>query len=110
MIFLVLRLQFLAFALGAMIPIEIVLIGMVIFQLSWLLAVTPGGIGIAEWGWVGILVRYGFGTSDAVLLSIAFRIYLVIFSLFVLSFVSFFCFYQKQRMDTRTVKSYENLE
>jgi uncharacterized protein (TIRG00374 family) len=99
MICLILRLQLLAYALGSMIPIEIILIGMVIFQLSWLLAVTPGGIGIAEWGWVGILVRYGFDASDAALLSIAFRIYLVIFSIIILSIVYFMCRYNTQRQD-----------
>jgi uncharacterized membrane protein YbhN (UPF0104 family) len=92
-----LRLQILAYALGAMIPIEIILIVMVVFQLSWLLAVTPGGIGIAEWGWVGILVRYGFNASDAALLSIAFRIYLVIFSIIILSIVYFISRYNTLR-------------
>ena len=71
----------------------------VVFQLSWLLAGTPGGIGIAEWGWVGILVRYGFNASDAALLSIAFRIYLVIFSIIILSIVYFMCRYNTQRQD-----------
>jgi uncharacterized protein (TIRG00374 family) len=99
MICLILRLQLLAYALGAMIPIEIILIGMIVFQLSWLLAVTPGGIGIAEWGWVGILVRYGFDASDAALLSIAFRIYLVIFSLIILSIAHFMCRYKRLRID-----------
>ena len=84
MLLLLLRLQLVAYALGVVIQPEIILIGMSVFQLSWLLSVTPGGIGIAEWGWVGVLVRYGFSPSDAALLSIAFRIYLFIFSVVVL--------------------------
>ena len=96
MLFLLVRLQLVAYALGIMIPWEIILIGMSVFQLSWLLSVTPGGIGIAEWGWVGVLVRYGFNPSDAALLSIAFRLYLFVFSVVVLLVSFAFYFYTKK--------------
>ena len=81
MLFFVLRIKLIALALGYKIPIGIIIIGLIVFQLSWLLSITPGGVGIAEWGWVGILVKYGYETSDAVLLSISFRIFLVIFTI-----------------------------
>jgi uncharacterized protein (TIRG00374 family) len=96
-VLLLVRLQLVACALGVMIPWEIILIGMSVFQLSWLLSVTPGGIGIAEWGWVGVLVRYGFSPSDAALLSIAFRLYLFIFSVVVLLVSFAFYLYIKKR-------------
>jgi uncharacterized protein (TIRG00374 family) len=104
MILLVLRLQLLAYALGAIIPIEIILIGLLVLQLSWLLAITPGGIGIAEWGWVGVLVRYGFRASDAALLSVAFRLYLIVFSLLALLIALLLCFYQNRQIQQKTVE------
>jgi uncharacterized protein (TIRG00374 family) len=105
MFFFILRLQFLSYAFGIMMPVEIVLIGMIVLQLSWLLSVTPGGIGIAEWGWVAILLKYGYSGSDAAFLSVAFRAYLIIFSLLTLliAFILWIC--QNRLTAIRVVKT-----
>jgi uncharacterized protein (TIRG00374 family) len=97
MLFFVLRIKLIALALGYKIPIGVIIIGLIVFQLSWLLSITPGGVGIAEWGWVGILVNYGYEASDAVLLSISFRIFLVIFTIltFLLIFFSWILYQRK---------------
>lgn len=105
MFFFILRLQFMAYAFGIMMPVEIVLIGMIVLQLSWLLSVTPGGIGIAEWGWVAVLIRYGYSGSDAAFLSVAFRAYLIIFSILTL-FIAFLLWVCQNRMTAiRVVKT-----
>jgi uncharacterized protein (TIRG00374 family) len=103
MIFLLLRLELMAYAFGFVVPIEIILIGLVVFQLSWLISATPGGLGIAEWGWVAVLVHYGYGPSEAALLSLAFRIYLVIFSLLALAIVSLLSSFAKGQAETKMV-------
>ena len=91
MLFFVLRIKFIAVAFGFHVPFGIIIIGLIFFQLSWLLSISPGGIGIAEWGWVGVLVKYGFEASDGVLLSISFRIFLIIYTILAYYFVYFLC-------------------
>jgi uncharacterized protein (TIRG00374 family) len=104
MIFLLLRLELMAYAFGFMVPIEIILIGLVVFQLSWLISVTPGGLGIAEWGWVAVLIHYGYGSSAAVFLSLAFRIYLIVFTLLVLSMVYLITVMRKEEERPRLIR------
>ena len=77
-----LRLHFVAIALNFQLPFSIVLTGLVVYQISWALALTPGGIGIAEWGWVGVLTFYGLPGDDGAMLAVSYRLFLVLMTLF----------------------------
>lgn len=63
--FTVFRLVLFVFALGLDISPEIIILGTPLGQLSYLFAFTPGGIGIFEAGWLGILKLSGITTSIA---------------------------------------------
>ena len=84
------RLHFVAIALNFQLPFSIILTGLVVYQVSWALALTPGGIGIAEWGWVGVLTFYGLPSNDGAMLAVSYRLSLVLMTLFSYSVV-FIC-------------------
>ena len=57
------RFVFFALSFGLNIPILIIILGTPLAQASYLIAFTPGGLGILEAGWLGVL-KWG-GVNDA---------------------------------------------
>jgi uncharacterized membrane protein YbhN (UPF0104 family) len=52
-----------------------------ITQLSLIIAVAPGGLGIVDFTWAGLLLLIGVSNSEATIFAVAWRIYLSIFVL-----------------------------
>lgn len=63
-------------ALDLMIPIRAIAVGMPVVALSFLVALTPASLGIAEWSWVGILSLFSIPSNLAVRYAIGSRILL----------------------------------
>ncbi|MCK4546048.1 MAG: flippase-like domain-containing protein [Candidatus Eisenbacteria sp.] len=70
-----LRLYFVAGALGVEVPLWMAFICVPLAQVAALVAVTPGGLGILEAGWYGILVWAGVAPEETVLLVVGWRLY-----------------------------------
>jgi uncharacterized protein (TIRG00374 family) len=86
-VFTVARLVFFVYALGLSISPTIIALGTPLGQLSYLFAFTPGGLGIFEAGWLGILKLAGTGTTEALNFVVGQRI-LTIVLILTLAFVS----------------------
>jgi uncharacterized membrane protein YbhN (UPF0104 family) len=69
-----LRVWLVLWALGLHLPLEVTLLANPIGQASYALAVTPGGLGIFEAGWFGILVTVGLTAAAASALVVAQRL------------------------------------
>ena len=80
MAFLVLRLQWLAFAVQIELPFSLLLLGLAVLQLSLIISPTPGALGLAEWGWAAVLLKFGLSGGQSALASMAFRLYLTLFA------------------------------
>jgi len=65
-------------AVGLPLPLPLIVAAYPIVQLSLVAAVTPGGLGLFELGWIGLLVLGGVAQSDAVAYSVAQRAYVVV--------------------------------
>ena len=78
------RTMVVAMAFGPSISMASVAIAMPLVLLSNLIAITPGGLGIAEWGWTALLVLQGHALGDAGAFAIINRVALVISLLLVL--------------------------
>ena len=65
-------------AVGLPLPLPLVVAAYPLVQLSLIAAVTPGGLGLFELGWIGLLVLGGVSQSDAVAYSVAPRAYVVV--------------------------------
>lgn len=70
----VLRAWFVVLALNLDLDWSMVLFSMPVGQLSGIVALTPGGLGIVEWGWIGGLKLLGTATEVAGPLTLAHRI------------------------------------
>jgi uncharacterized membrane protein YbhN (UPF0104 family) len=68
------RLIFIAQALQPSVPSFVILMGMPVGQLSYLFAVTPGGIGIFEAGWFAVLTLAGCVGSMVTIFLVAQRV------------------------------------
>jgi uncharacterized membrane protein YbhN (UPF0104 family) len=69
-----LRVWLFLWALGLHLPLAVTVLANPVGQASYALAVTPGGLGIFEAGWFGILVAAGLTTAAASTLVVAQRI------------------------------------
>jgi uncharacterized protein (TIRG00374 family) len=69
------RFGFTALALGVSVSPATALIAVPLAQVAALAAVTPGGLGILEAGWYGILVWAGVAREESVLLVVGWRLY-----------------------------------
>ncbi|MCF8232633.1 MAG: flippase-like domain-containing protein [Bacteroidales bacterium] len=76
-----------AFALNIMVNPEIIILGTPLGQLGYLFSFTPGGLGIFEAGWYGILQLAAVSTQTALLFVVGQRI-LTIAVILILAFVS----------------------
>lgn len=76
-----------AFALNVLVDPEIIILGTPLGQLGYLFSFTPGGLGIFEAGWYGILQLAAVSTQTALLFVVGQRI-LTIAVILVLAFVS----------------------
>ncbi len=65
-------------AVGLALPLPLVVAAYPVVQLSLVAAVTPGGLGLFELGWIGLLVLGGVTQPDAVAYSVAQRAYVVV--------------------------------
>lgn len=65
-------------AVGLSLPLPLVIAAYPIVQLSLVAAVTPGGLGLFELGWIGLLLLGGISRTDAVTFSIAQRAYIFV--------------------------------
>ncbi|MET0082513.1 MAG: lysylphosphatidylglycerol synthase transmembrane domain-containing protein [Sedimenticola sp.] len=61
-------------------------------QTTLLIAITPGGLGISEWSWIGIFNAIGVNLDEAGLFAIVHRIYIVL-TVFLICIVSGIYFY-----------------
>jgi uncharacterized membrane protein YbhN (UPF0104 family) len=75
LVMIVLRLYFVAAALGVSVPLWMAFLCVPLAQVAALAAVTPGGLGILEAGWYGILVWAGIAPEETVLLVVGWRLY-----------------------------------
>ena len=85
----VFRLFLIASALGLFIPFEVFYLGSPLGQLAYVSAITPGGIGLFEAGWYGILILSEVDKADASLFVIGQRIAIIgsIAFVFIISFL-----------------------
>jgi len=72
---------FIAQAVGISIPLSAILASFAIVQLSLIIAVAPGGIGIFDLGWLGLLHLIGVSEDQALTFVIAQRTYIFVFVL-----------------------------
>ncbi len=75
-------------AVGVAVPPLLVFVGIPIAQLGLLLAVTPGGLGMLEAGWLGVLLLAGLPRQDIATLLIGQRAALFVF-IFTLGLISY---------------------
>lgn len=68
-------------AVETSLPLPLVVAAYPIVQLSLIAAVTPGGLGLFELGWIGLLLLGGVSRTDALTFSIAQRAYIIVFVL-----------------------------
>ncbi|MFC1976013.1 lysylphosphatidylglycerol synthase transmembrane domain-containing protein [Chloroflexota bacterium] len=73
------RLFFLVAALGLSIPLNVLLAGVPVAQLSLILAFTPGALGVLEGGWYTVFRLAGVSEVDSVAFLIGQRVYWLIF-------------------------------
>jgi uncharacterized membrane protein YbhN (UPF0104 family) len=76
-----LRFYYIARAVGLGYPCALFVAALPVTQLSLLLAVTPGGLGLFEAGWYGVLLLGGVISQDALSFVIAQRAYVFVFVL-----------------------------
>jgi len=72
------RLIFLSAALDLDLPIAALLVGLPLSSLTLLLAITPGGLGVLEGGWYGILALLGTPTEAIGPFLLGRRVYLML--------------------------------
>lgn len=72
---------YIAQAVGLVYPWELFAAGFPLTQLSLVLAVTPGGLGLFDAGWYGVLLLGGVPNQDALTFVIAQRAYVFVFVL-----------------------------
>lgn len=72
------RLIFFSLAMGLPISPTLILLGTPLGQLSYVFAFTPGGLGIFELGWLGILSFAGVGTEDTIAFVVGQRVLTVL--------------------------------
>lgn len=96
MAFTMARFVMFAFALNIMVNPEIIILGTPLGQLGYLFSFTPGGLGIFEAGWYGILQLAAVSTQTALLFVVGQRI-LTIAVILVLAFVSQVVYFFKAR-------------
>jgi uncharacterized membrane protein YbhN (UPF0104 family) len=75
-------------AVGVAVPPLLVFVGIPVAQLGLLLAVTPGGLGMLEAGWLGVLLLAGLPRQDIATLLIGQRAAIFVF-IFVLGLLSY---------------------
>ncbi len=78
---LVLTYVLIAEALHITIPFALMLAVFPIVQLSLIIAIAPGGLGIFDLGWLGLLVLGGLSQANATTFTIAQRAYITVFVL-----------------------------
>ena len=72
---------YIAQAVGLTYPLFVFIAGFPITQLSLILAVTPGGLGLFDAGWYGVLLLAGVPNQQALTFVIAQRAYIMIYVL-----------------------------
>lgn len=65
-------------AVGLSLPLPMMMAAYPIVQLSLVAAVTPGGLGLFELGWIGLLLLGGISQADALTFSVAQRAYIFV--------------------------------
>jgi uncharacterized membrane protein YbhN (UPF0104 family) len=78
---LAIRFYYIARAVGLAHPWFLFVAGLPVAQLSLLLAVTPGGLGLYDAGWYGVLLLGGIPQQEALTFVIAQRAYIFVFVL-----------------------------
>jgi len=86
---------FMAQAIGIPISWPLLFASFPFVQLSLIAAVTPGGIGIFDLGWVGLLILGGVSRPDALTFALAQRAYVTIFVLIWTGFSFLLAFSEK---------------
>ena len=86
---------FMAQAIGIPISWPLLFASFPFVQLSLIAAVTPGGIGIFDLGWVGLLILGGVSRTDALTFALAQRAYVTIFVLIWTGFSFLLAFSEK---------------
>lgn len=76
----ILRLQLISWAVNVPIPFEIALMSVAVHQVGLMISPTPGALGVAEGGWVMVFTGFGMPLREALLLGLAFRIYITIYT------------------------------
>ena len=72
---------FIAKAVGISVPLSAILASFAVVQLSLIIAVAPGGLGIFDLGWLGLLHLIGVPKDEALTFVIAQRTYIFVFVL-----------------------------
>jgi len=91
LIFVIGRLYFLVAALGLSIPLSTLLVGIPVAQLSLILALTPGALGVLEGGWYAVFAIAGIAPAERSAFLIGQRVYWFIFInlIFLMSYLIF---------------------
>jgi len=90
--------QFILFAaaLNVSIPPGLIILGMPICQLSFLIAFTPGGLGIFEAGWFAVLILGGIAAAEASIFVVGQRILLMLSIAILTVLTQIFFFFRNQ--------------
>lgn len=99
-----LRLIFLVQLLEIPIHYKILILGVPLGQMSFMLAFTPGGLGVFESGWYGILILAGVNKNISASFVVGQRIIMILSNLF-LAMISYFIIIVKSFFPIKTLKS-----
>jgi uncharacterized protein (TIRG00374 family) len=72
------RSWFAALAIGLRVPVELLFYSTVLIQITQIVPLTPGGWGVTELGWYGVLRLAGVNRSESAAFAIAQRVYIVL--------------------------------
>jgi uncharacterized protein (TIRG00374 family) len=77
---LILRIYYLALALGVHITLALIFLGIPFAQASMVIGLTPGGLGLVELGWFAVFVRAGLPRAGTMTFLVGQRVYILLFS------------------------------
>ena len=90
---------YIAQAVGISVPLSAILASFAVVQLSLIIAVAPGGLGIFDLGWLGLLHLIGIPEDQAVTFVIAQRTYIFVFVLIWFAFSVLLSFTVKENKE-----------
>ena len=91
---------FIARAIGITVQWPLFLAALPFVQLSLIATVTPGGLGVFDLGWIGLLMLGGVSRADALTFALAQRAYITIFVLIWTGFSFLLAFSEKEATST----------